>query len=86
MHPTSEGACFKKVSIIDKCNSTHIQLEAFTPITRLQTIANKYSCLHYYRKKPSLGGPLYEIWIEEDFLIEFVSDEISSNFKDDTSS
>ncbi|WP_131784055.1 hypothetical protein [Legionella gresilensis] len=76
MHPTSEGASFKKVSKIDKCNSTHIQLEVSTPITRLQTIAEKYGCLHYYRKIPSLGGPLYEIWIEEDFLIEFVSDEI----------
>ncbi|MGQ3889863.1 hypothetical protein ACQUW5_12630 [Legionella sp. CNM-1927-20] len=85
MYPTSEGASFKKVNKIDQSNSTHIQLEASTSITHLQRIANKYGCLHYYRKSPRLGGPLYEIWIEEDFLIEFVSDEILSRFKDSIS-
>ena len=26
--------------------------------------------------RPRLGGPLYEVWLESQILVEFVSDEI----------
>ncbi len=78
MYPTSEGASFKEINASNSYNATHIQLETFTPLHQIQAIADKHGCQHYPRVNPRFGGPLYEVWIEEDFLIEFVSDEISN--------
>lgn len=55
-------------------NSTHFQLETEQSLDHLKAVAEKYELHHRFR--PRLGGPLYEIWIESQILVEFVSDEI----------
>ncbi len=43
-------------------------------LDHLKSVAEKHELHHRFR--PRLGGPLYEIWIESQILVEFVSDEI----------
>ena len=74
MHPTETGANFRKLDIGLSFNSSHFQLEVKTPLSDIKAIANRYSFHHYFR--PRQGGPLYEVWFEDQFLVEFVSDEI----------
>lgn len=74
MYSTDYGADFKKLQFQQNFNSTHFQLEVQTPLEDLQRVANAYGFQHKFR--PNRGGPLYDIWFEEQLLIEFVSDEI----------
>ena len=55
-------------------NSTHCMLETEQSLDHLKAVAEKHELHHRFR--PRLGGPLYEIWIESQVLVEFVSDEI----------
>ena len=43
-------------------------------LDHLKVVAEKHELHHRFR--PRLGGPLYEIWLESQILVEFVSDEI----------
>ena len=74
MIPTEVGANFKKLDIAQGFNSTHFQIEVDSPLDLIKEIAERYDCHHYFR--PKFGGPLYEVWIEDQLLVEFVSDEI----------
>lgn len=76
MAPTDRGATFKKTEFNQVYNPTHVQLEVKAALDHLQSIANKYGCKHNPRPDPKRGGPLYEVWLEDDFLVEFTSDEI----------
>lgn len=79
MYPTDLGANFKAASEKHGYNSTHFQLEVDIPVESLKAVASKHNCHHYFR--PRFGGPLYEVWIEDQFLVEFVSDEIREMVK-----
>lgn len=74
MHPADYGADFKKLQFQQNFNSTHFQLEVQTPLEELQRVADAYGFHHQFR--PTRGGPLYDVWFEEELLVEFVSDEI----------
>lgn len=76
MHPTEYGADFVKLDFLMNYNSTHFQLEVKTPLEEIQRIANQYNFKNSFR--PHRGGPLYDVWFEKEFLVEFVSDEIRS--------
>lgn len=80
MYPADEGARFKDIGITQKYNPTHVQLEVTVALSHLQSIANKFECQHGTRSDTRRGGPLYEVWLEDDFLIEFVSNEITAIF------
>jgi len=79
MHSTEYGADFKKLEFKQNFNSTHFQLEVKTPLKDIKTIADKFGLAHKFR--PSRGGPLYDVWFEEQLLVEFVSNEIRSLIK-----
>lgn len=74
MHPTEYGADFKKLDLKQNFNSTHFQIEVKTPLMEIKAVAEKFNLTHKFR--PSRGGPLYDVWFEDQFLVEFVSDEI----------
>lgn len=74
MHPTDYGADFKKMDVVQNFNSTHFQLEIDLPVNAIKAVADKYNFRHSFR--PRRGGPLYDVWFEEQLLVEFVSDEI----------
>jgi hypothetical protein len=74
MQPTELGANFKKVETPHGYNSTHFQIETDIPVSTIKAVADKHKCHNYFR--PRFGGPLYEVWIEDQILVEFVSDEI----------
>lgn len=74
MYATDLGANFKPVVEKHGYNSTHFQLEVSISLAKIKSVADKYNCRNYLR--PRFGGPLYEVWVEEQFLVEFVSDEI----------
>jgi len=54
--------------------SIHFMLETVQSLDHLKAVADKHELHHRFR--PRLGGPLYEIWIESQILVEFVSEEI----------
>ena len=74
MHATEYGADFRKHESKQNFNSTHFQLEVQIPVSEIKVVAEKYNFPHKFR--PSRGGPLYDVWFEDQFLVEFVSDEI----------
>jgi hypothetical protein len=74
MYSTEYGADFKKLDFNMSYNSTHFQLEVKTPLKDIKAMADKYNLQHKFR--PNRGGPLYDVWFEKEFLVEFVSDEI----------
>lgn len=74
MHATSYGADFKKMESLMNYKSTHFQLNVDIPLEKIKQIADKYALKHSFR--PTRGGPLYDVWFEDQFLVEFVSDEI----------
>lgn len=74
MQLTESGFSFQKIEGLSVPNSVHIQLETALPLRHIQKIADQFSCPHHFR--PQSGGPLYEVWLESQFLVEFVSPEI----------
>jgi hypothetical protein len=76
MYPTEYGADFTKLDFQMNYNSTHFQLEVQTSLKEIQRIAGHYNFKNSFR--PHRGGPLYDVWLEKEFLVEFVSDEIRS--------
>ncbi len=74
MHATDFGADFKKMDFNMNYKSTHFQLEVSNALDAIKLVAEKYKFRHAFR--PSRGGPLYDVWFEDQFLIEFTSDEI----------
>lgn len=76
LHSTELGANFKKSDAKLGYNSTHFQIEVDIPLAKIKEIASKHNCHHYFR--PRFGGPLYEVWIEDQCLVEFVSAEITN--------
>ena len=75
LQPSETGAVYQPVETSQGYNSTHVLLEIERPLREIIAIADRYNCHHYFR--PKFGGPLYEVWIEDRFLVEFVSDEIN---------
>ena len=49
-------------------------LETAQSLDHLKAVAESHGLHHRFR--PRLGGPLYEVWLENQILVEFVSDEI----------
>ena len=80
MHETDYGADFKKMPEPQNYNSTHFQIEANISLDHIKKIADKYEINHKFR--PNRGGPLYDVWIEDQLLVEFVSEEITECLKD----
>ena len=76
MYPTEYGADFRKFGHPQNFNSTHFLLEIDFPLIELQKVPDKYKCRHSFR--PRFGGPLYDVWIEDQLLVEFISDEIKN--------
>ena len=76
MYPTEYGADFKKLPMKQNFNSTHIQLETDMPLSHIKKISDDRGFEHKFR--PYRGGPLYDVWIEDQLLVEFVSEEIRS--------
>lgn len=70
MYPTESGACFKRIQTPIGYNSTHLQVETRLSISQIQKIADKFLCKNYFREL--FGGPLYEVWIEDEFLVELI--------------
>ncbi len=82
MFPTEYGADFKEMDTVQNFNSTHFLLEVDLPMSKIKEVADRYGCENRFR--PKCGGPLYDVWIEEQFLVEFSSDEIRQYEKVDT--
>lgn len=55
---------------------SHFMVEYEGRLSDLQRIAHEYELVHRFRAK--FGGPLYEVWLEENLLVEFFSPEITS--------
>lgn len=70
------GADFKLMTESQNFNSTHFLLETDVALDKIKTVAEKHDCKHQFRAR--FGGPLYDVWFEEQFLVEFVSDEIKA--------
>ncbi len=71
---TNEGADFQRSPITDAFHSTHLNLTTDLTGDEVKNIAKKYSYHHYFR--PSNGGPLHEVWIDDQFLLELVTKEL----------
>ena len=76
LSPGEYAAYYKLVDVEQNFNSTHILLETVKSVNHLKRVADKYDLYHCFR--PRFGGPLYEVWIEQEILIEFISNEIRS--------
>lgn len=74
MHATEYGADFKKMDTNLNYKSTHFQIEVDIPLNQIKSIADKNKFSHSFRR--SRGGPLYDVWFEDQLLVEFTSDEI----------
>ena len=74
MYATEYGADFRKMDSNVNYKSTHFQLEVDTTLQTIKSIADEYKFRHSFR--PNRGGPLYDVWFEDQLLIEFTSDEI----------
>ena len=74
MHATDYGADFKKMDSNINYKSTHFQIEVDVALAKIKIIADKNKFRHSYR--PNRGGPLYDVWFEEQLLVEFSSDKI----------
>lgn len=72
--PTAEGAEFRSVHNIPEFSSTHINLDTDLTGNEVKSIAARYEYKHYFR--PSDGGPLHEVWIENSILIELVTRDL----------
>lgn len=55
-------------------SASHIMIETDKRVEWLRGIAEKHCLAHRFRSR--FGGPLYEVWIEDHLLIEFISAEI----------
>ena len=80
MRPADYGADFHNLEMNQNYNSTHFQLEVTAPLENIKRIADQYGFKHKFR--PYRGGPLYDVWFEDQLLIEFTSDEIRELLKD----
>ena len=76
MCPAAEGVDFRPTTTAHGYNSTHVQLEVDVMLGDIRAIADAHGCRHSLRRSPRLGGPLYDVWIEDEFLVELASDEI----------
>lgn len=74
MHATDYGADFKKMDSNVNYKSTHFQLEVDAAVNEIKLVADKYNFRHAFRA--NRGGPLYDVWFEDQLLVEFTSDEI----------
>lgn len=72
--PGKHAAEFRPVEEVQNFNSTHFLLETAQSLDHLKAVAESHGLHHRFR--PRLGGPLYEVWLESQILVEFVSDEI----------
>ena len=69
------AAIYEKQPQTQNFNAVHVMLVANQSLAELIQIADKYGLTHRFRAR--FGGPLYEIWLEAELLVEFCSDEIS---------
>ena len=74
MHATDYGADFRKMDANVNYKSTHFQLEVSTSLSEIKLIADQCGFKHSFRS--NRGGPLYDVWLEDQLLVEFTSDEI----------
>jgi len=72
--PTAEGADFQSVGDSTEFSSTHINLDTDLTGDEVKAIADRYCFKHLFR--PSDGGPLHEVWIENALLIELVTKDL----------
>jgi hypothetical protein len=68
--PTEEGADFETLAEPASFRSTHFFLNVATPVEKIQEIARRYGFRYCYRVRG--GGPLHEVWLENDLLVELV--------------
>lgn len=57
-------------------SNAHCLLEYSGKLQTIVDVAEKYGLKHRFRER--FGGPLYELWLEDNLLIEFISKEIKS--------
>jgi len=72
--PTDDGADFRKTTNRSEFRSIHINLDTELTGNEVKTIAGRYGFRHVFR--PSDGGPLHEVWIENALLIELVTKDL----------
>ena len=72
--PTAEGAEFQTVENSSEFSATHINLDTDLTGEEIKAIAGGYGYKYYFR--PSDGGPLHEVWIENALLIELVTKDL----------
>lgn len=72
--PTDEGADFRSIKAISHFSSTHINIETALTGAEVKVIADRYGYKHFFR--PIHGGPLHEVWIDNELLIELVTKDL----------
>ena len=57
-------------------SNSHCLIEYSGKLQAIVRVADKYGLRHRFRER--FGGRLYELWLEDNLLIEFVSEEIKN--------
>lgn len=71
---TEHGAEFQGFKEERKTCATHINLSVACTGKDVQEIAKRYGYTSYFR--PSDGGPLWEVWLDNSVLIELVTSDL----------
>jgi hypothetical protein len=71
----AHGASFEPIEQIILNNLTHIQIRTSVSYDEMMQYIVAEG-LHFHCR-PAHGGPLLEVWLEEQLMVELVSDEIS---------
>ena len=75
LRPTSQGAEFDEtLAKVPDYAATHINLDVDLTGDEVIAIAKEYEFQHHFR--PSHGGPLHEVWIENELLVELVTKDL----------
>jgi len=77
MHRAPEAAAFRSTDH-PVVGGTHLQLQAERGVDHIRGVSESHGCCCRLRCDPRRGGPLLEVWLEEDVLLELVSDDISA--------
>lgn len=72
--PTAEGSEFQNAKNAPEFSSTHINLDTDLIGDEVKVIAARYGYKHHFR--PSDGGPLHEVWIDNSILFELVTKDL----------
>lgn len=77
--PTDEGADFTEDKEASKFGSVHINLRVDLTGDQVKTLAKKYGYTYHFR--PYGGGPLHEVWLENELMVELVTKDLWSKNK-----